>query len=186
VADTPEWTPDRGGDVISPDESLVSEDTASRFEDGLAFCSFQLGHVVPVSRDRLGHEGDPASQVRDDQRSMTRRLVFPRPQLALGRPRPARPQGAVYQGDRSPGGLSGRFRRWPESRGRLIDQRRQESDTSRDRGLADIEDLCPDFLCDVIAGVSASHDQCLAEGEFPRAAFSLVPWFLEQFFHAFL
>ena len=46
--------------------------------------------------------------------------------------------------------------------------------------------LCPDLLGDVIAGVSASHDQCLAEGEFPRAAFSLVPWFFEQFFYAFL
>ena len=83
-------------------------------------------------------------------------------------------------------GLGRLFRGWPESRGRLIDQRRQESDISRDRGLADIEDLCPDFLGDVIAGVSAGHDQCLAEGEFPRAAFPFVPWFFEQFVYAFL
>jgi hypothetical protein len=52
--------------------------------------------------------------------------------------------------------------------------------------LADIEDLCPDFLCDVIAGVSASHDQRFAKGEFPRAAFSLVPWFFEQLVYALL
>jgi len=90
------------------------------------------------------------------------------------------------EGDCPPGGLGRLFRGWPESRGRLIDQRRQESDVSRDRGLADIEDLRPDFLGDVIAGVSASHDQCLTEGKPPWAAFSLVPWFFEQFGYAFL
>jgi hypothetical protein len=37
-----------------------------------------------------------------------------------------------------------------------------------------------------VTDLLADSGQSLAEGEFPRAAFSLVPWFFEQFVYAFL
>ena len=93
-------------------------------------------------------EGDTVGGIRDDQRPVAGRLVFPGPQLALAYPGPAWPQGAVYQRDRAPGSLCRLVRGRPELRGRLIDQWRQEADVSRDRGLIHVEDLCPDFLND--------------------------------------
>src|SRR6266568_9652148 len=90
--------------------------------------AFQLGHVMLVAGNRIGYESDAAGEIRDDQGPVARGLVFPRPQLALARPGPAWPQGAIYQGDRSPGGLRRLLRGWPELRGRLTDQWRQERD----------------------------------------------------------
>src|SRR5512142_2556320 len=125
-----------------------------------------------VARNRLGYEGDTAGEIRDDQRPVAGRPVFPGPQLALACPGPAWPQGAIYQRDRAPGSLCRLVHGRPELRGRLIDQWRQEANVSRDRGLIHVEDLCPDFLNDVIAGVSAGNDDCFTQGKFPRVAFS--------------
>src|SRR6266516_2936451 len=104
----------RGGDVISPDETLVADNATGQLEDHLTFRSFQLGHVMLITRDQLGYEGNAARKVRDDQRAVTRCLVFPSPQLTLAGLGPARPQGAVYQGDCSSGGLGCVLGRWPE------------------------------------------------------------------------
>src|SRR5512142_902398 len=139
-----------------------------------------------VARNRLGYEGDTAGEIRDDQRPVAGRPVFPGPQLALACPGPAWPQGAIYQRDRAPGSLCRLVHGRPELRGRLIDQWRQEANVSRDRGLIHVEDLCPDFLNDVIAGVSAGNDDCFTQGKFPRVAFSPVPRFLQQVAGQFL
>src|SRR5260370_42322513 len=71
------------------------------FEDLLAFRLFKLCHVMLIAGNRLGYENDAASESRDDKRPVACRLVFPGPQFAFARPGPARPQGAVYQCDRS-------------------------------------------------------------------------------------
>src|ERR1039457_735239 len=139
-----------------------------------------------VARNRLGYEGDTPGEIRDDQRPVAGRLVFPGPQLALACPGPARPQGAVYQRDRAPGSLRRLVRGRPELRGHLIDQWRQEADVPRDRGLIHVKDLCPDLLNDVIAGVSAGNDERFTQGKFPRMALSSVPRFFQQVADQFL
>jgi hypothetical protein len=60
-------------------------------------------------------------------------------------------------------------------RSSLIDEWRQESNVSRDRGLVHIEDLRPHLLGDVVAHISTGDDECLAQGEFPRTTFALIP-----------
>jgi hypothetical protein len=111
---------------------------------------------------------------------VARRLIFPRPQFTLACPRPAWPQGAVYQGDRALGGFHGFLSGRPELRSCLLSQWRQQGDVPRDRGLVDIKDLRPDFLDDVIASVPAGDDKRLAQGKSPWAAVSLIPRFCEQ------
>src|SRR5581483_5246507 len=133
-----------------------------------------------ISGNRLGDEGDPATEIRDDQRPVTRCLVFPSPQLPLTGPRPARPQGTASQSDRSSGGLCRCLRGWPERCGSLIDEWCQDGDVPRNRGLVHIEDLRPYLFGDVIAHISARNDQRLTQGEFPRTALAVIPWFLEQ------
>ena len=59
------------------------------------------------------------------------------------------------------------------SSGRLTGQWRKVRDVPRDRGLIHVEDLCPDFLGDVIADVSAGNDDHLAQGKFPWRPFPL-------------
>jgi len=71
-----------GGDVISPDESLIPDDIAGRFQDGLAFRVFQLRHVMLIAGNRFGYERDLADEIRDEQRSVTpssRGHLSPRP-----------------------------------------------------------------------------------------------------------
>src|SRR5277367_1722745 len=139
-----------------------------------------------VARNRLRYEGDMSGEIRDNQRPVAGRLVFPGPQLALARPGPAWPQGAIYQRDRALGGLRRLVRGRPELRGHLIDQWRQEADVPRDRRLIHVEDLCPDFLNDVIAGVSAGNDECFMQGKVPWVTISSVPRFLQQVTDQFL
>src|SRR5579875_409363 len=149
--------PDRRGDVISPDESFITENTARRPEDLLAFWVLQLRHVMVLPRNRLGYVSDAAGQVCDDQRSVARRLVFSGPQLLVPFPEPARPQRAVYQGDRVPGSLGRLLRGRPEASGGLLDEGRQERDVPRDRSLINVKYLRPYFLDDVLAHVSAGN-----------------------------
>src|SRR4028118_639400 len=95
----------RSDDVVSSDEPLVADHIACQLEDHLAFRSCQFGHVMLVAGNRFGPESNLASQIRDDQRSVTCRLVLPSPQLALAGPGPAQPQGPAPPGDRAPAGL---------------------------------------------------------------------------------
>ena len=134
-----------------------------------------------VAGNGLGDEGDMPGGVSDDKRPVAGRLVFPGPQFALACPGPAWPQGAVYQGNRAPGGFRRLVRGGPELLGCLVDQRRKKRDVPRDRGLMHVEDLCPDFLGDVITGVSAGNDKRLTQRKFPRVAVSLVPGFIQHF-----
>src|SRR5665809_160648 len=68
---------------------------------------------MPVARDRLGDERYAPLKIRDNQGAVPGRLVFPGPQLIFTVPGPARPQSAVYQGDRVPGGLGCILFCWP-------------------------------------------------------------------------
>ena len=61
------WFASWGDDVVGTDKSLVADGVSSRLKDRLALGSFELGHVVLVPGDRLGHERDPAGEIGDDQ-----------------------------------------------------------------------------------------------------------------------
>ena len=88
---------------------------------------------MPVASDRLGDERYAPLKIRDNQGAVPGRLVFPGPQLIFTVPGPARPQSAVYQGDRVPGGLGCILFCWPVLFCCILDQWRQESDVSRYR-----------------------------------------------------
>ena len=134
-----------------------------------------------VAGNGLGNEGYAALKIRDNQRPVSRGLVFLGPQLAFAVPRPARPQRAVCQRDSSFGGIGCILCRRPVFSCRLLDERREERDVPRYRRLGDVDDFGPYILDDVLPQISAGNHECLAEGQFPRAAFPFIPWFFEQF-----
>ena len=97
---------DRSGDVVGPNEALVTEYPSCLLQDLLDNGSRQLRHVVAIAGDGLGDERDAPLKIRDNQGAVPGGLVLPGPQLVLAVPGPARPQCAVYQRDRVPGGLA--------------------------------------------------------------------------------
>src|SRR5436309_29769 len=111
-----------------------------------------------VAGNGLGNECYAALKIRDDQRAVSGGLVFPGPQLALAVPGPARPQRAVYQCDRVPGGLGCLLRRRPVLFRRQLDKWREKCDVPRYRRLGDVEYVGPYILDDVLPHISAGND----------------------------
>src|SRR6266487_3327817 len=132
-----------------------------------------------VAGNGLGNEGYATLKIRDNQRSVSRGLVFPGPQLAFAVPRPARPQRAVYQRDSSLGGLGCILCRRPVLSCRLLDEWREERDVPRYRRLGDVEDIGPYILDDVLPQISAGNHKRFPQGQFTRASFLFIPRFFE-------
>ncbi len=118
---------------------------------------------MPVAGNRLGNEHYAALEIRDNQRAVSRGLVFPGPQLVFAIPGPARPQRAVYQRDRSLRGLSCVLCRRPVLCRCLLDKWREERDVPRYRRLVDVEDAGPYFLDDVLPYIEAYSVVALIE-----------------------
>jgi hypothetical protein len=97
-------------------------------------------------------------KIRDDQRAVSGGLVFPRPQLALVVPGPARPQRAVYQCDRVPGGPGCVLCCRPVFFCLLLDEWREECNVARYRRLGDVEDVGLYILDDVLPHISLGND----------------------------
>src|SRR5512142_829236 len=175
---------DRSGDIIRPDESLVAKNPARLLQYHLHVRALQLRHVMLVASDRLGGECYAALQIRYDQRAVSRGLVFPGPQLTFAVPGPARPQRAVYEGDRVPGSLGCVLRRRPVPVCRLLDQWREKRDVPRYRRLVNLEDVGPYLFDYVLPQISAGDDKCLPQGQLAWASYSFIPGFPEQFVRA--
>src|SRR5512142_2732481 len=175
---------DRSGDIIRPDESLVAKNPARLLQYHLHVRALQLRHVMLVASDRLGDECYAALQIRYDQRAVSRGLVFPGPQLTFAVPGPARPQRAVYEGDRVPGSLGCVLRRRPVPVCRLLDQWREKRDVPRYRRLVNLEDVGPYLFDYVLPQISAGDDKCLSQGQLAWASYSFIPGFPEQFVRA--
>src|SRR6266576_4132944 len=137
-----------------------------------------------VTGNGLGNECYAALTICDQQGTMSRGLVLPGPQLVLAVPGPARPQRAIYQHDRSSGGLRCIFFRRPVFLCCLLDEWRQERDVPRYCRLVDVEDVRPHILDDILPYISAGNDQRLPQSQLTRSPFSLIPWFFEQSGHA--
>src|SRR5215469_5858217 len=138
--------PDRGRDVVRPDEALVAKH-ARRFLQDLFRCrSLQLSHVVLIAGNRVGNEDHSPVEICDDQRSVAGCLVLAGPELLLPVPGPARPERAVYQCDRSPGRSLRCRPGWPVALRRPFDQWRQDCDAPRYCGLSYAEDVGPYFV----------------------------------------
>lgn len=86
-----------------------------------------------VAGNGLGNKCYAALNIRDNQGAVPGCLVFPGPQLALAVPGPAGPQCAVYQCDRSFGGLGCILFRRPVFFCCVLNKWREERDVPRYR-----------------------------------------------------
>ena len=145
--------------------SFVANAAECRGDDfgGLRFA--EGSHVVIVAGDGLRDEYDVAREIGYDLAVEACGLMLSRPQARCPAPGPARRQEAVYQDSLTTGGRLGALGVRAELCGSLLDKRRYPGDDPGDGGLRGIEDLSPDVLDDILAGISGRHDDGFSQGE---------------------